>query len=1007
MPLESASPDSPDLGPPAVHDWGCSCLHCAMRPEPDPEGPPRTDPGKLLAAPPAGTFGQMADYLREGYWIDSGTRPFHWNLGASGLNANSGVLLYNLSGFSHDGEADADGITDGRKTLVREAFKLFEAVLGIDFEETTSQDTATVDFFFMDNDSGAYAYTLWSGYSGQPGMALRSYINVAEGWSGGTSDYDDYTLQTILHEIGHALGLGHQGYYNGSAGYPGDATFANDSWQASMMSYFAQTENTTVDADYEFLQTPMAVDWMALQDIYGGQSHDGTTFGVQNAFTGDTVYGFNTTITSDVSDIWARFADYADRTASTIVDGGGTDTLDFSGYAADQRIDLRATGREATVPYASDIGGRTGNLTIAEGTMIENAIGGAGADALIGNGTANALSGGEGNDTLTGGAGDDTLTGGAGDDVAVFAGDRAGYTITGTREAATVSGADGTDTLIGIETLRFDDGLWALPEAPPLERIGEAGLLTLAQASADGWTTVTFSEALSDPSVVIGPLGSAEADPATVRVRNVTETGFEVRIEEWGYLDGLHAAETVGWLAVEAGTHELADGTTLRAGSAVAGAGPVTVDLGATFDAAPVALVQVVSAHGADAVATRIDGVTEGGFQVRLQGQESDPAAPPPEVIDWIAVEQGGSAPGGFLAALTGTTIDHVARQVDFGGAFGQAPALLADMQTLIGPDPATLRLDTLDTAGASLLVQEEQSADAETVHAAEAVGLVAVSPGGLSGRTVATAPTVIGEAGTVEIAQTGPAAWTRIAFAHPLDDPSVVMGPLGLNGPDPATIRVRNVTETGFEVQIDEWDYLDGAHAPETVSFLAIEAGSHVLADGTQIRGGSASVDHTPVHVAFDPTDEIPVALSQIVSHAGWQAATTRMRDVTATGFEVRVQEEEANDGLHIPEEVAWIVLTPGSGAGRHVGLTGDVLTQEAQSFGFAGAFSGQATAPALLAAMQSFDGPDPAVVRAASVDASGASLFIEEEASRDSELVHTTELVGIAAFDEGLIVV
>lgn len=203
-----------------------------------------------------GTLDAMAKQLYDDYW----SQDFKWNLGSDGYMVKDGTLTFNISGHS----GDSNGLTAARKDLVREAFKVYEEVLGIDFVETSD---ANADFRFSDNKSGAYA---GSAYGVVGGMGYISYanVNIQSSWYGSSSALDGYTFQTALHEIGHAMGLGHQGNYNGSANYANDARFANDSWQGSMMSYFSQTSNTAVDASYAFLLSPMAVDWIALDHLY-------------------------------------------------------------------------------------------------------------------------------------------------------------------------------------------------------------------------------------------------------------------------------------------------------------------------------------------------------------------------------------------------------------------------------------------------------------------------------------------------------------------------------------------------------------------------------------------------------------------------------------------------------------------------------------------------------------------------------------------------------------------
>ena len=357
---------------------------------------------------PAYSLDQIADFLTTGFWNSGGHR---WD------TRDDNIVTYNVTALTNEGQ-----------TLARAAFQTWANVTNLVFEEVTSGG----DIPFDDNESGAFAGGTWSN-----GLITSMRVNVSTSWlaSYGTT-VDSYSFQTYVHEIGHALGLGHGGPYNGSASYGVDNLYVNDVWSYTIMSYFDQAEADF--GSYRFVMGPSLGDILAAQNLYGVN----TTFN-----SGDSVYGRNATAGSLYD-----FANFATVPAFTIYDTGAADTLDASGYGANQIINLNAEA-------FSSIGGLTNNIAIARGVVIEAAIGGDGADSMLGNAGDNMLAGNADGDTLNGGAGNDSLDGGTGDD-RLIGGDGTDIfdyrlvsgAISFNLAAGTASGSDiGTDTLFGIE----------------------------------------------------------------------------------------------------------------------------------------------------------------------------------------------------------------------------------------------------------------------------------------------------------------------------------------------------------------------------------------------------------------------------------------------------------------------------------------------------------------------------------------------------------------------------
>lgn len=358
----------------------------------------------------------------------------------------------------------------------------------------------------------------------------------------------------------------------------------------------------------------------------------------------------------------------------------------------------------------------------SDDNAIDTLSGGEGNDTIYGMGGNDILNGNNGADLIFGGLGDDSIDGGGGNDV--LDGDDGDDDIDGGNGADILYGGAGDDTLNGAsgsDTLFGDNADFAT--------VMEAGTTTVTQTGSTQWHSVSFSEILDTPVVKLFG-NDVTGDPFTLRVRNVTNTGFEFQLDEYDYQDGVTAAENISWVAVSSGVHTLQNGLVVEAGYTTAINTNVTsVGFSNTFTNA-VVFSQLSSENGAEAAVTRNDNVTTTGFDVSLDEEEAGDGNHASEDIGWFAIEQGGSVSSGLLAGITGDSVTEANTAVNFGGSFSATPAFLADMQTLDGGDPANIAGNSLTTSGSNVFVDEEQSGDTEITHTTENVGYLAVENG-------------------------------------------------------------------------------------------------------------------------------------------------------------------------------------------------------------------------------------------------------------------------------------
>lgn len=268
-------------------------------------------------------------------------RSLDWNY----LTPTRTTLYYTFT-LSLPVKAQADGLTASfnasQQAAVRSILQHVSDVTGVRFLETAAPTSADIHFANTDINGSRTAGQCYSGgsyrydaignlteYRGQAYVYLdnREFNSENTLPAPGTSGYE-----TLLHEIGHVMGLGHP--FDGAYRLPA----SEDSTRNTVMSYTRDGKAYTEFSPYDLL----ALNW-----IYGGDGLAGN-YGI-NSYHGPSLSAAPLPIPAYTG---SMSNDVIHATASSQqIDGlGGHDTVVFAGNLAGHRVLKTGAGHQVSKP---------------------------------------------------------------------------------------------------------------------------------------------------------------------------------------------------------------------------------------------------------------------------------------------------------------------------------------------------------------------------------------------------------------------------------------------------------------------------------------------------------------------------------------------------------------------------------------------------------------------------------------------------------------------------------
>src|SRR5665213_2432846 len=260
-------------------------------------------------------------------YVDGILSGIKWGVTSLTFSFPTNAAFYN--GYvSSEPTSNFKAFTATQESAVRSVLDLYASVSNLTFTEVTETTTQHGDLRYAESDAPS---TAWGYYPNSSSIGGDAWFNNSKHYYDAPA-MGNYGWLTMIHETGHTVGLKHPQDVSGAFGaMPLD----HDSLEYSVMSYRSFVGASTAgytNAGDSYPQSLMMYDIAAVQTLYGANY---STNG------GDTVYTWSAATGQEFINGVGQGAPVGNKIFSTIWDGGGHDTYDFSNYTTNLKVDLQ------------------------------------------------------------------------------------------------------------------------------------------------------------------------------------------------------------------------------------------------------------------------------------------------------------------------------------------------------------------------------------------------------------------------------------------------------------------------------------------------------------------------------------------------------------------------------------------------------------------------------------------------------------------------------------------